>query len=67
MGYYTDGSVKCNHVTTESIRIRNTLLSTTGYYDVPTCGVDNKIHFAWNGSKIAIWVNSTQIGYLALQ
>ena len=67
-GFKTDGSVDCNSMWTEKIRLKNTHFSTTNYYDVPTCGVDHKIHFAWvDNNKLAVWVDVTLIGYMALQ
>lgn len=73
IGFKTDGWVTCNivksnTVETEKILLRNSNLSTTGYYNVPTCGTGHTIHFAWvDNSKLAVWVDVTLIGYMALQ
>lgn len=67
LGLKTDGAVKCNKVTTEQILLRNANLSTDGYYSVPTCGTGHTIHFNWNGSNLVVWVDVTQIGYVAFK
>ena len=79
-GYYTDGivkcarliadnSAKCNELTVEKLLLRNSLLSTTGYYHVPTCAINHKIHFVWNesNSKLGVYVDADFIGYITLQ
>ena len=79
-GYYTDGVVKCyrlrvdnnvvcNELTTEKILLRNSYLSTTGYYHVPTCAANHNIHFIWNdnNSKLGVYVDADFIGYITLQ
>ena len=75
-GFYTDGIVKCdsistNGLTTDKIRVKNQALADSGspgYCNVATCGITHSVHFNWvNDSKLAVWVDSTQIGYIALQ
>lgn len=75
-GFYTDGIVKCdsistNGLTTDKIRVKNQALvdsGSPGYCNVATCGTTHSVHFNWvNDSKLAVWVDSTLIGYIALQ
>lgn len=74
-GFYTDGIVKCdsistNGLTTDKIRVKNQALAdsgSSGYCNVATCGTGHSVHFNWvNDSKLAVWVDSTLVGYMTL-